>query len=322
MVRNKLVRVLSLWCFQFAFFLIAGTNAYSQESPPNSPKPEQTAQDKNPEAAITGKPAEEEPSSPSPKQELKAYKIPWHWTKTEHVMVRVKINGKGPFNMIVDSGAPVVVLHSQAAQKIDPKFEKPGVWLDADKIEVEGGLVREKVKVRVEDMFQLEGMNGLGVAGVRLDGVLGYWFLAKYRIEFDFDSDEMTWTELDFEPRKPESTGGHKSLGLETLGQVAKGLGKLLGRGIPVGHPQGFIGIELADESGKIVVRNVLAESPGAEAGLLAADVILKVEEKSISSLTDLQNYFADLRVGKKVKLSIRRGEEEREVTVVLGEGV
>ena len=37
-------------------------------------------------------------------------------------------------------------------------------------------------------------MNGLGLAGVELHGMIGYNVLARYRMEIDFTRDKMTWT--------------------------------------------------------------------------------------------------------------------------------
>ena len=34
--------------------------------------------------------------------------VPYRLTDTHHTLVRVKINGKGPFNFIVDTGCPAV----------------------------------------------------------------------------------------------------------------------------------------------------------------------------------------------------------------------
>ena len=58
-------------------------------------------------------------------------------------------------------------------------------------------------KGRVEDPFQLEGMNGLGLAGVELHGIIGYNVLAHYRMEIDLTRDKMIWTAgLRAQPRR------------------------------------------------------------------------------------------------------------------------
>src|SRR5438309_1629293 len=48
----------------------------------------------------------------------KVYHVPYRLTDTQHIMVRAKINGKGPFNFIVDTGAPMLYVAEPVAKKI------------------------------------------------------------------------------------------------------------------------------------------------------------------------------------------------------------
>jgi serine protease Do len=65
----------------------------------------------------------------------------------------------------------------------------------------------------------------------------------------------------------------------------------------------------------------VITASPtgaAAEAGLLAGDVITKVDEKEIETTSELQEYLGQLRPGDKVKISYRRKKETVTVSVTL----
>jgi hypothetical protein len=119
--------------------------------------------------------------------EMKAqtYQVPYRLTETKHILVRVKINGKGPFNFILDTGAPALFVTTAVGKRVGLQ---PGSdnWATCDRFEIEGGVVVPKIKARVEDLFQLEGMNGLGLAGAELHGVIGYTVLARFRTEYDF----------------------------------------------------------------------------------------------------------------------------------------
>ena len=126
--------------------------------------------------------------------------------------MRVKINGKGPFNFIVDTGCPVLLIAEPVGKKVGLKIDKG--WSMLDKLELEGGLELTKVKARVETPFQITGMNGMGLAGVELHGLMGYTVLAKFKMEFDYTKKQMTWTPLAFEPPPPRRSearrhGGH-----------------------------------------------------------------------------------------------------------------
>src|SRR5262249_14375365 len=119
----------------------------------------------------------DEPKKPEGKTVL----VPYRLTAFNHVMVRAKINGKGPFNFIVDTGAPALCVATAVAEKIGVQPDKKG-WGTFDRFEIEGGVVIEKAKGRIETPFQLEGMNGLGLTGVELHGMIGYNLLARYRV--------------------------------------------------------------------------------------------------------------------------------------------
>ena len=107
----------------------------------------------------------------------------------------------------------------------------------------------------------------LDLPGVRLDGVLGYNILARYRMEFDLGKSTMTWTELDFDPQLPEPLRGDGPGGgppeLEMIGNLMQGMGAMLRRpDPPATEPRGFLGIELTERDGSIIVQSVLGKSP------------------------------------------------------------
>ena len=159
------------------------------------PKKDDTKKDdvKKPEAKISAKPG----------------RVPYRLTDTNHTLVRVKINGKGPFNFIVDTGCPVLLIAEDVGKKIG--LEKGFVTLDT--LEMEGGLQLNGIKARVETPFQITGMNGLGLAGVELHGLMGFTVLAKYKIDYDYSKKQMAWTPLDFTPPPPQPLKGKVQTG-------------------------------------------------------------------------------------------------------------
>src|SRR5271165_6368045 len=100
------------------------------------------------------------------------FQVPYRLTDTNHFLVRVRINGKGPFNFLVDSGAPALYIATETAGKIGLKPAKGEFWTPIDRLDLEGGVQLGKVNARVEDPFQLVGMNALGLPGVPIDGIL------------------------------------------------------------------------------------------------------------------------------------------------------
>jgi membrane-associated protease RseP (regulator of RpoE activity) len=238
-------------------------------------------------------------------------------------MVRVKINGKGPFNFILDTGAPLIYVTKEVEKKLGLHPEK-GAWTTLDRLDIEGGVNLEKVKVRLETPFQLEGMNALGFAGVELHGILGYTLLARYRVEFDFTRDTLAWTRLDFQPPQPQPLGkGTADPGLGVVAGMMKMLAFLIGKAPePVRLPRGFLGVELDDSGGAVAVKAILAGGPAAQAGLKVGDRISEVRGKTVLSVADVLRRTAALTAGQPVRITVRRGEETRQITVTSGEGL
>jgi membrane-associated protease RseP (regulator of RpoE activity) len=266
-------------------------------------------------------PARGDEPKKTPKQDAKAVDVPYRLTDTQHVMVRIKINGKGPFNFIVDTGAPLMFVAVPIGKKIGLDADKG--WATLDKLEIEGGLVQEKVKVRVETPFQLEGMNGMGLAGAELHGIMGYTILAKYRMEFDFTRDKMKWTPLAFDPPQPQPIGAKGPAGLELIGGLMKFLGALSGlKPAPPPVPRGFLGIELEQRDEAVAIKKVMADSPAAEAGLKAQDVIAEVQGKAVKTLADAARLSAVVLPGQSINLTILRGEEKQTLKLKAGDGL
>jgi hypothetical protein len=253
-------------------------------------------------------------------------RVPYVLTDTKHVMVRAKLNGKGPLNFIIDTGAPALYVGTAAAKQIGLTAEKNG-WAKLDKLELEGGVVMQDVKARVEDPFQLTGMNKMNLPGVRYDGILGYTILARYRIQFDFTKAHLVWTKLDWEPPPPVGLGDLGSGAPPEMSAMTGMVGlmsSLVGR-----RPdaeliyRGFLGVELEEKSPekKLVVKKVYAGSPAAEAGLKPDDELVRFQGAQLDSLNKLQKLTTEHASKQKLELEVlRAGKNEKiEVTTIKG---
>lgn len=264
----------------------------------------------------------------------KQHDVPYRLTDTKHVLVRAKLNGKGPYNFILDTGAPAVFIPKKLAKEIGLELDNKG-WGEFTTFEVEGGVKVAKAKTRVEDLFQLEGMNGMGLAGVELHGVIGYNVLAQFRITYDFSAAKLAWVPLpDFDPPDPKglSRGGGQG-GLEVLGPLMKILAGIMGITPNFEtRPRGFLGIETDEKDGGVFVKAVLADGPAATAGLKPGDKIESIgiaatkkgrkRTTDIDSPKDLAKALAGVKPGDEATVQVRRGDKSETVTVTLGRGL
>lgn len=266
--------------------------------------------------------AADPPAKPTAK-DTKRFDIPYRLTDTKHVMVRVKVNGKGPFNMILDTGAPAIFLAKAAAKKAGLEADEKG-WAKADSFELEGGLKVPDTKVRVEDPFQLQGMNRMGLMGVELHGMIGYTLLARYRIEYDFTSDKLGFEPLDFTPPAPEQLGKDKldNAEFDSMVMLTKMMTAFFGKPNFETVPRGFVGLEFEEKGGSVVVRKVYPGSPAEKAGIKPGDAIESVKNVAVDDARDLARALAKAGVGQKLKVKVKRGDASEELTIELGRGL
>ncbi len=230
---------------------------------------------------------------------------------------------------------------TEAAKKIGLKpADASAFWTPIDRLDIEGGARLTDVKARVEDPFQLVGMNALGLPGATIDGILGFTILGRYRLEIDLTQDRMTWTRLDHDPRDPpvpRTRQGEKAeapagvQAMNALGPLAKGMAFLMGKQPEEKiHLRGFLGVEwsAAGESSSpgLKVRRVLGGSPADSAGLQADDVILRINGKAVDRPKKVGPLLAGVRPGDSVALLVRRGSgaDSRELRLIVkaGEGL
>jgi len=259
------------------------------------------------------------------RDKAEAVRVPYQLTETKHILVRVKINDKGPFNFIIDTGAPILILGTEAAKKAGIQGDK-NKRATFERFEIEGGVVLENAKGFVEDPFQLVGMNKMNLPGVRLDGIIGYTVLAQYRIQYDFTQPHLVWTKLDWTPPSPfglMDLGGQMPKELASMGALVQFAAAIIGRRPdPEIIQRGFLGVELADDPEGIRVKNVLADSPAAQAGLKAGDRIVLFQDKPVTKIADVQKAAADQPAGTDIKLDVQRGQEKLAVTVKAAKGL
>ncbi len=209
--------------------------------------------------------------------------VPYRLTDTHHTLVRVKINGKGPFNFVVDTGCPVFLISEPVGKMIG--LDKG--WVTLDKLELEGGLQVTNLKARVETPFQIEGMNGMGLAGVELHGLMGYTVLAKFKMDYDYTKLQMLWTPLKTEPLPPQM--------------------------------RGFFGFEMEEKNREVHIVKVLEDSPAAKGGLKKGDRILSIDAKEVNTISEVQEVAGQTNPGKTITMAVERGKEKKDLKMTAG---
>jgi len=258
--------------------------------------------------------------------------VPYTLTETNHILIRLKINGKGPFNFIVDTGAPLMILRTSAADKIGLRTNSRG-FTTLKQLDIEGGLSLNHVQCLVETPYQIEGMNAIGASGVELDGMLGYGVLARFRMQIDLSKDRMIWTPVNFTPEpfvssrivnKPpvKQSADHNEDHLESVGGLMKILGPLIKPVDLAAQHRGLVGIELSDANGSVSVQRVLGDSPAEKAGIRPGDRVLSVNKKPVQSIADAQRAMANTLTNQPANLVVQRDDATLSLQLICSEGL
>jgi len=92
-------------------------------------------------------------------------------------------------------------------------------------------------------------------------------------------------------------------------GRVARGY---LGLGM---HP-----VRLPDGRGGVIVIDLQTDGPAGRAGLLIGDVLLQLNGSPVTDTDDVHANLGPASVGKKLKASIVRGGDDKEIEITVGE--
>jgi len=85
---------------------------------------------------------------------------------------------------------------------------------------------------------------------------------------------------------------------------------------------KGWIGVELDDDSGRLVITKVVAESPAEDAGLEEGDVLFALAgvEYNEENQEEIGKIWKGMTPGKTFTVTIlKNGKKEKEVDIVLG---
>jgi hypothetical protein len=275
-------------------------------------------------------PPEKEPPAKAPagdkkeplKKDDKPIVIPFELLKSRHMAIQVKVNDKGPYRVIFDTGAPTNLVNNKLAKEagLVDKKDKGGVMLF-------GGMPTPKTikKFEVGDLV-LEGMPTMvmdhpTVAAIAeavgpIDGLIGFPFFARYKMTIDYQKKEMTLVPNGYVP-----------------GDAMQGMmDKLMGAGRgqkpepTVIAPAALWGFTVDkakdDEDAGVKVTEVLAKGPAAAGGLKEGDRLLTLDGRWTDTVGDTFVATSTVKPGRAVTLVVKRDGKEVKLTVTPGKGL
>ncbi len=268
-------------------------------------------------ALLAGLPAlvaSQEPAGEKKAAKAEKLVVPFELLDSRHMAVQVKLNGKGPYRLIFDTGAPMNLVSSRAAKEsgmLDPKAKGPkGLFgsMGQKKIDtLEIGAARlENTSAQVLDHPYVEAL-GEAVGG--LDGIVGFPFFARYKTTIDYQKKELTLVPNGYVPGDAMEAMMAKMMAAQNAGKEPRIVGPAGLWGFAVEKPAG-------DDAPGVAVLDVLADGAAAKAGLKAGDRLLTLDGRWTDTVPDTFLAASLVRLGRDAVLVVKRGDKEVRLTV------
>ncbi len=245
-------------------------------------------------------------------QPTKSFKVPFDLLITKHIVVNIKINGKGPYRVIFDTGSPISLINTRTAKATNMlgKNNQPGFSLfgpvsqtNIQTLEI-GNLKAKAVPVIVMNHPTVELISE-ALGGI--EGIIGFPFFARYVMTLDYKAKEMTFIPNSFKPTDILVTL------METLMARDKPVTKVFA-------PSGLWGLEIEkkgdDKEPGVKVARVNPGSSAASAGLQVGDRILILDDYWTDTVEDCYTAAGQVNPGRTVVVSLKRQETEKKILI------
>jgi hypothetical protein len=240
--------------------------------------------------------------------------VPFDLLKTKHMVIQIKVNGKGPYRVIFDTGAPVMLLNTKVAKAsglIAQNAQAPLFALFGNMGQVKiktleiGSLKAENVATVVMDHPTVELISKfLGP----IEGIVGFPFFARYKMTLDYQAKELTFLANGYEP--PDAL---EAMMKSMMALTSDGKPKVLAPAAQWGF---VLDTKDKDEEAGVTINEVRTGSAADQAGLKPGDRLLTLDGRWTDSVKDTYLAASYVKPGTAAKVSIRRGAKEIEFIV------
>ena len=244
--------------------------------------------------------------------------VPIEVLPSGHIAVRAKVNGRGPYRFVFDTGAPSLLIGEQTAHLagvLPAKFRRPFFTImgnlgnhPAKSIDLAGAVQRDMSA----QVWNHPTVDLLSKVDGPLAGIVGFPFFARYRTTIDYQHHTITLAPSAYEPVDTEAKLRAYMEGDETDESLA---------------PAVMLGVRVAkgakDEAPGVDVAAVTPGGPADQAGVRAGDRLLTIDNRWTDAVVDCYAAAAALPAEPgRVAAKVRRGGAELTVQLDVKPGI
>jgi len=251
--------------------------------------------------------------------EAKPVKVPFKLLPSRHMLIEVKINEKGPYKLIFDTGAPLNIVTSRLGKETGISKGGGGglaglLTGGLNQVEIAtmslGDVTAKKVAAVVMDHPTVKSISdAFAEEHGTIDGIVGFPFFARFATTVDYQKKELSLSPREYKP------GNY----IEDLTKSLTEAGENAGQAKVVG-PAGLWGFALkkakSDDEPGVAVSEVYEGTPAAKAGLKVGDRILTIDGRWADTLGDAHVAVSLVKPGRKADVTLTRDGKALTVSI------
>jgi hypothetical protein len=233
--------------------------------------------------------------------------VPLQIMRTRHIAVQVKLNGKGPYRMILDTGSPVTFISRKVAKELGlisadaanrPVLMGMGGQSTVKTVEV-GGAVAKNLGILILDhpvislVSEVEGP---------IAGIVGFSFFARFKTTIDYVASQVSFAPSAYVPEDA----------------IQGIMARLFNAGSkpPVIAPAALWGMDVEPANGVVLVARVYPDGAAHEAGIKPGDRIATIEGRWTDTLNDCFAAASYVKPGQTAEVNIVRNGSSLSLSV------
>ena len=246
-------------------------------------------------------------------------KVPFKLLPSRHMLIEVKVNGKGPFKLIFDTGAPLNIVTTRLGKATGISKGGGGGLLamlggGLNQVEIAtmtlGDVTAKKVAAIVMDHPTVGAISDAFAEEYgAIDGIVGFPFFARFATTVDYQKKELSLSPRDFKQ------GDFIADLTKSLTEASENAGRA-----KVVGPAGLWGFALtkakADDEPGVTVGEVYEGTPAAKAGVKVGDRLLTIDGRWSDSVGDAQVAASLVKPGRKADVTLTRDGKTLTVSV------